>query len=138
MLSFPSLLTMSDTPLADGQANLLFYFNSPNKRSFMGLGGVVRGLDSLTGPKSVRVNWPLWSPVVSPLWPPVAFLWRRGGRYIYIYIYIVPKFRIRHWDHNSNLRVFRPLNDVYGHPVKSQRIAISTHPKLSFGLGVSP
>ena len=38
---------------------------SPNKRSFRGPGGVRRGLDSLTGPKSVRRNRPLWSPVVS-------------------------------------------------------------------------
>ena len=39
--------------------------SSPNKRSFRGLGGVGRGLDSVTAPKSVRGKWPLWSPVVS-------------------------------------------------------------------------
>ena len=30
-----------------------------------GPGGVARGLDLGNGPKSVRGNWPLWSPVVS-------------------------------------------------------------------------
>ena len=39
---------------------------SPNKRSFRGPGGFVRGLDSLGGPKSVHGNWPLWSPAWSP------------------------------------------------------------------------
>ena len=46
---------------------------SPNKQSFRGPGDVARALDSVTMPKSVRGNWPLWSPVVSwglP-WPPV-------------------------------------------------------------------
>ena len=40
------------------------YFSS-NKRRFGGPGGVVREIDSLTRPKSVRGNWPLWSPVFS-------------------------------------------------------------------------
>ena len=38
---------------------------SLNKRSFRGLGGVGRGIDSVGGPKSVRGNWRLWFPVVS-------------------------------------------------------------------------
>ena len=40
---------------------------SPNKRIFRGPSDVVRGLDSVTTPKSVRGNWPLWSP-----WSPGA------------------------------------------------------------------
>ena len=42
-------------------------YNSPNKRSFRCPGSVVRELDSVTGPKSVLENRPLWSPVVSRL-----------------------------------------------------------------------
>ena len=51
---------------------------SLNKRRFRGPGGVVRGLDFVTGPKSVRGNWPLWPPGIPPWhpgglpWPPVA------------------------------------------------------------------
>ena len=60
---------------------------SPNKRSFMGPGGVVRGLDSLTVPTSVRGNWPVWSPGG----PPVAsrgllFTRRRDGQYVCMYV----------------------------------------------------
>ena len=43
-----------------------YYYYSPNKRSFRGPGGVVRGLGSVRGPKSVHGNWPLWSPAWSP------------------------------------------------------------------------
>ena len=42
------------------------FINSPNKRSFRGPGGVVRGLDSVRGPKSVHGNWPPLSPALSP------------------------------------------------------------------------
>ena len=45
--------------------NVVFDF-SPNKRSFRGPGGFVRGLDSLGGAKSVHGNWPLRSPAWSP------------------------------------------------------------------------
>ena len=38
---------------------------SPNRRSFRGHGGFVRGLDSASGPKSVHGNWPLWPPGAS-------------------------------------------------------------------------
>ena len=41
------------------------FFDSPNKRSFKGPGGVGRGLDLQNWPKSMRGNLPLWSPVVS-------------------------------------------------------------------------
>ena len=37
----------------------------------MGPGGVGEELVSVTAPKSVRGNWPLWSPEGLP-WPPVA------------------------------------------------------------------
>ena len=37
----------------------------PNKRSWRGPGGIARGLDSVTVPKSVSGSWPLRSPVVS-------------------------------------------------------------------------
>ena len=49
-------------------------FTPKSQRSFGGLGGVVRRLDSVTGPKSVCGNWPLWSPVVSRglSWSPVV------------------------------------------------------------------
>ena len=52
--------------------------------------------DSLTRPKSVHGNWPLWSPMVSRglAWHP------RRTIYMYIYIYIAPSFHIRHWDQN--------------------------------------
>ena len=40
-------------------------FSSTHRHSFGGPGGVVRGLDSLTAPKSVRGNWLLWPPVAS-------------------------------------------------------------------------
>ena len=39
---------------------------SPNKRSFRGPGGIVRGLDSVARQKSVHGNWPMWSPAWSP------------------------------------------------------------------------
>ena len=54
----------------------LYTFTSPNKLSFRGPGGVGRGLDSVGRPKSVRGNWPLWSPVVSRglPWSPVVYL----------------------------------------------------------------
>ena len=46
---------------------------SPDRLRFRVSGGVGRGLDSVTGPKSVRGNWPLWPPGVSRglPWPPV-------------------------------------------------------------------
>ena len=43
----------------------IYSFIFAKKRSFRGLGGIIRGLDSVTAPKSVRGNWPLWCPVVS-------------------------------------------------------------------------
>ena len=45
------------------------YF-SLNKLSFRGPGGVGRRVDSQDGPKSVRGNWHLWSPVASRGLPP--------------------------------------------------------------------
>ena len=53
--------------------------NSPNKCNFRGPCGVARALDLQHGPpKSVRGNWPLWSPVVSRgiQWSPVVFNWK--------------------------------------------------------------
>ena len=60
-----------------------YMFSSPNNRR--GPGGVGSELDSLTALKSVRGNWPLWSPMVSRglPWPPVD----NGMDNIYIYIY---------------------------------------------------
>ena len=40
----------------------------------------------------------------------------RNGQTRYVYIYIVPKFQIRHWDQYSNVPVCRPRDDVSGHP----------------------
>ena len=53
--------------------NLFIYLSShsPNKRSFRGPNGVVRGLGFVNGPRSVRGSWPLWPPGL-PTWPPVA------------------------------------------------------------------
>ena len=47
---------------------------SQNKHSFRGPGGGVKGKDSVGAPRSVRENWPLWSPVISRgvPWHPVA------------------------------------------------------------------
>ena len=52
--------TQSLMDMSDQFSNPLNSF-SPNKRSFRGPGVIARGL--LTGPKSVRRNWPLLSPV---------------------------------------------------------------------------
>ena len=46
------------------QEYMILLSNSPNQRSFRGPGGAGRGLDFGAGPKSVRGDWPLWSPVV--------------------------------------------------------------------------
>ena len=40
-------------------------FQKQHPFSQEGPGGVVRELDSVGAPKSVRGNWPLWSPVAS-------------------------------------------------------------------------
>ena len=37
-------------------------------------GDAVRGLDSVTAPKPVRGNWPLWPPE-GPPWPPRVLPW---------------------------------------------------------------
>jgi hypothetical protein len=54
----------------------MYNLYSPNKRSFRGTGGIVRGLDSVSvgRPKSAHGNWPLWPPA----WPPDYF--SLGGR----------------------------------------------------------
>ena len=48
-----------------GFAAYWFEYISQNKRSFGCPGDVARGVDLRNGQKSVRGNWPLWSPVVS-------------------------------------------------------------------------
>ena len=95
---------------------------SSNNHSFRNAGGVCRGLGSFTGPKSVRGNWPLWSPVVSGClsWPPV------DDETDNIYISEV----------SNTVSAIKSLSQISN--VKSRRIAISTHQKLSFELNFSP
>ena len=107
------------------------HFNSVPQTS-VALGDMVALLEGsipYPGLKSVRRNWPLWSPMVSRA--SLGLLLTTGRT-----IYIVPKFQIRRWDH-TNL-----MSKCFDHKTtfqdtNSRRIAISTHQKLSFELGFS-
>ena len=60
---------------------------------------------------------------------------RRAGReiYIYIYLYIVPNFRIRHWDQYYNVRSKSTTGGRFRTPtVNSQRIDRLTNQDISF------
>ena len=96
---------------------------SPSKRSFRGPGGINRGLESATRPKSVRGNWPLWSFVVlrGLWWPPVD----NGTDDMYISFFKVsnktlgPKLKCQSVS-TIKRRCRTPT-------VKSHQMAISTH-----------
>ena len=83
------------------------------------LGGVGRGLDSLARQKSVRGNWPLWSPVVS-LKPSVTSRWRREGQYIEFQSFkddmATKIIMLKCFDHKTTFldtqRYFRPAIEI--------------------------
>ena len=54
----------------------IYIYISPHKRSFRGLAVLLEDQIPDTGPKSVRGNWRLWSPVVSRSLPPFK-IWTR-------------------------------------------------------------